>query len=655
MARKLNKAPAPSHDPSRAAGKEPTRLRRGPKPKPVVEHPEPLFSSWDEPRTFAASLALHMRRHGDSCWHLWRAVVRPSDHFDRRTLQSWVAGEDAPRTAQSMAILARIEDRYGLPAGHFKARLPHPGRATAQQPAKGIDAAESRRLAWHLPDDFASRPAAERREILRWIRANVLKGTTGYRRYQAAAMKERFALKFERPGDHPGAPTRNRMTGAKIRPSAALLAPPHLQDEMASLVEFKTAALTNLGFRRNGTWCEETASQRTEHLGLMFGALSADPNGAIGGLGIAADRLGFALLAFPQLWDWYLNWRAHRRGFFTVWEVDMLQLGLSLLRPETGWVRQSPHLARRLDAVDGLISARDIASARADWPGQCDRFCGYALPRAKEIGRVARVHRDPFEPILPILEAESPLREYRKITEEIVRRMPDARRHPRAAAEATRAFLMLRFGLHLGVRQRNLRELLLCPPGQCPRSERELEHLRRGEIRWVERLGCWEVLIPSVAFKNAGSSFFGSKPLRLQLPDLGGLYARLDGYARIQRKLLLNGAPDPGTLFVKTVKRTSRDASYNKNNFYQAWCLAIQRYGIWNPYTRRGAIAGLLPHGPHCVRDVLATHILKRTGSFEKASYAIQDTPEMVAKHYGRFLPHDKAALAAEVLNESWL
>ena len=47
----------------------------------------------------------------------------------------------------------------------------------------------------------------------------------------------------------------------------------------------------------------------------------------------------------------------------------------------------------------------------------------------------------------------------------------------------------------------------------------------------------------------------------------------------------------------------------------------------------------MLPHGPHNVRDVLATHILKLTGSYEQASYAIQDTPETVANHYGRFLP----------------
>src|SRR5205085_5438621 len=116
----------------------------------------------------------------------------------------------------------------------------------------------------------------------------------------------------------------------------------------------------------------------------------------------------------------------------------------------------------------------------------------YGLARAKEVERVARVHRDPFEPILPILEAESPIGEYRKITEEILRRLPDARRHPRAAAEAVRAFLMLRIGLHLGVRQKNLRELMISEPGAQPRAERELADLRRGELRRSARGSGWE-------------------------------------------------------------------------------------------------------------------------------------------------------------------
>jgi hypothetical protein len=138
------------------------------------------------------------------------------------------------------------------------------------------------------------------------------------------------------------------------------------------------------------------------------------------------------------------------------------------------------------------------------------------------------------------------------------------------------------------------------------------------------------------------------------LPDLAGLYRRIDDYIARHRQRLVGPATDPGTFFVKTAKTTSADAAYDSNTFYEAWRLTIQRYGVHNPFTGRGAIAGLLPHGPHNVRDVLATHILKKTGSYEQASYAIQDTPDVVAKHYGRFLPQDKAALAARILNQVW-
>ena len=102
-----------------------------------------------------------------------------------------------------------------------------------------------------------------------------------------------------------------------------------------------------------------------------------------------------------------------------------------------------------------------------------------------------------------------------------MRTIPDERRYPRQAAEAIRSFLMLRLGLHLGLRQKNLRQLMVCPPGKPHRTKRQLEVLKRGEIRWSDRAGGWEVLIPAVAFKNADSSFFSGKPFRLVLPDLG--------------------------------------------------------------------------------------------------------------------------------------
>jgi hypothetical protein len=43
------------------------------------------------------------------------------------------------------------------------------------------------------------------------------------------------------------------------------------------------------------------------------------------------------------------------------------------------------------------------------------------------------------------------------------------------------------------------------------------------------------VLIPSAAFKNSGSSFFGQKPFRLILPDLLDLYKYLDAYINRHR------------------------------------------------------------------------------------------------------------------------
>ncbi|QIB36394.1 hypothetical protein G3A50_20290 [Ancylobacter pratisalsi] len=636
--------------------------RRGPRAKPIIEFPESDGRPWTDPPSFADALDLHMRRHGDTAKHLARVLEASATQVDATALNLWRRGVKVPRASRSLAALELIERRYRLPPGYFRSKLPNGDRCTSAGTIAGISRAERRRLAWHLPHDFDRRPLREREEILEWVKRVVITGTTDYRRFQAAAMKQRYSIRFPGLLDQSSQPRGlyrfcREEDGSLPDPdlaSAALDAPPQLAEEMADLVQFKTATLTAFGYQRSGVWGEETASQKVEHLGLMFGALAASPSGAVHGFGVPLENLSFGLLVFPIVWDWYIQWRERRRGFYTAWEVDMLRIAAALTRAETGWLRQNPQLAERIRPIPNLITERDVAAARADWDAACEQMHRHGLARAREVQRVARIHRDPFEPIMVVLEADSPVAEYRKITEEILRLMPDEKRYPRAAAEAVRAFLMLRLGLHLGVRQKNLRQLLVCPRGRLPTSERRLAEMKRGELRWSERDQGWEVLIPSVAFKNANSSFFGSKPFRLILPDLGGLYHYLEAYIDRHRRVLLKHAADPGTLFVKTVKLTSKDSAYCQNTFYEAWRLAIQRYGIHNPYTGRGAIKGLLPHGPHNVRDVLATHILKKTGSYEQASYAIQDTPEMVAKHYGRFLPQDKAALAAQILNKVW-
>ncbi len=69
--------------------------------------------------------------------------------------------------------------------------------------------------------------------------------------------------------------------------------------EMADLIRFKTSTLPAIGLQRNGVWGEETASQKIEHLGLMFGALAASSNSAVKGYGVPLSQLSFGLLIFP--------------------------------------------------------------------------------------------------------------------------------------------------------------------------------------------------------------------------------------------------------------------------------------------------------------------------------------------------------------------
>lgn len=492
--------------------------KRGPKPKPIVEFPEAAHGPWIDPPAFADALRLHMRRHSDSCEHLHKAITEPHERTCRKTIRKWMNEVTTPESVESFEMLGRIERRYQLPPRYFQNKLNSNARAPRGQRLEGVSPAEQRRLAWHLPADFRRRPKREREEILAWIRSVIIAGSTDYREYQREAGKHRFALRFPAAGIRKSARAERAAakalggTDAARLPTSERDAPAPLQAEVASFIRYKTATLPPSNLMRNGRWGSETAAQKLEHLGLMFGALCAPAGGAVNGRAVSPADLSFAMLLFPRVWDWYLGWREERRGFYTSWETNMLDFAMSLARRETGWLRQNSEMAGSLRPIEGLMSAADIEEARDDWDAACSRFYTYASSRRKDIQGVARIHRDPFEPILPILEADSPVGEYRKITEEIVARMPSARRQPKAAAECVRAFLMLRFGLHLGLRQKNLRQLRFCPRGRRPSSEKQLEALKCGELRWSDRSAGWEVLVPAAAFKNATSSFFAKRP-----------------------------------------------------------------------------------------------------------------------------------------------
>jgi hypothetical protein len=125
-----------------------------------------LFEATDDPASLHDALVYQMRRFGESYWQLYRAVVRLGETFDDKTLLSWAQGERVPRSLTSFEILSRVERRYRLVHGYFRAKLPNQSCSLYGHDMGDISAAERRRLAWHLPDDFSSLSFSKREEII---------------------------------------------------------------------------------------------------------------------------------------------------------------------------------------------------------------------------------------------------------------------------------------------------------------------------------------------------------------------------------------------------------------------------------------------------------------------------------------------------------
>jgi hypothetical protein len=570
----------------------------------------------------------------------------------------WRSGLSGPHKGKSLNLLESIERHFQLPVGRLSNLLRRSSSALYQETKTRYKALHYV-ISWHIPADFDSRSEAERQEILDWLRANILPCNTEYGKYIHEAAHLKYALVFPTlPHSLGGHKPKKTMSGRSEAIQKAVTARntrarEQVVNEVADLAKFNTAPLPPTGYLRRRMWRHPTMRSDIRRCGSVLGLLAAPSERKVGGRGASLDKLTLGLLVFPALWDWYLQWYLERRGFFTNTEQLALHTAKVLTSPKTGWLRQHPELASKLKPIDELITANDIRKARADWDAACDTAYEYAKGRKLELNSVVRGHRDPCIPILPVLSSNNPLREYKKIGDEILRWIPNETKWSVQASSHVRSYLVFRFALHLGIRSRNLRELFLCMPGQPHRSLRSLEQLRRGELRWRGENRAWEVFIPAVAFKNGNSSFFKGRPFHMVLPDLEGLYGWIKRYIEIDRPRLLDGCLDPGTFFVRA-HREGIHPSYDEHSFNKMWTTFIQRYGIYNPYTKRGAIEGLFAHGPHAVRSVLATHLLKKTESYELASYAIQDTVKEVMKRYSRFLPHEKLARSADELNKVW-
>lgn len=160
---------------------------------------------------FSNKLDHLMRSNGDDSTSLHRALGERGVRIERSTLISWRNGSKSPRATESFDVLREIERHYNAGEGTLAALLPHPGRATIGFQIQGVSSAELRRLSWHLPNDFNRRTKAEQEEIIDWVRSVIITGATDYRRYQAAASRQRFGFRFIEMADRNDAGAQARL------------------------------------------------------------------------------------------------------------------------------------------------------------------------------------------------------------------------------------------------------------------------------------------------------------------------------------------------------------------------------------------------------------------------------------------------------------
>lgn len=578
--------------------------------------------------TFGARLDRLRIKSGLSKYALSKSITPNGKKVNNKLISDWISEKKIPDYSmnfrlEKLASVLRVDFSYlieTLPKYRHKTSL------------KKIDLPRSirRRVSQHLPMDFEILSVLEKEEILHWVTENIL-----------STPKEILDDGDVKPGIK-GIDLACYVLSRNVD-TRSPTSSENLISELDEVQKFKTVKLLPYGMKRNTAWNEETAKRSDYHMRAFAGAIQS--------MGMPKESITICLCLFPQIIDMFIEWKVSRRKGYTRSITDPLQIFESLLHPENGFIYQSPHLRSHVSPVPGFVSSDEASSVKSDaedsWTEACLRARAHISSRIKEVNRVAEKGRDPFEAILPALADENPVQVYSRIIDEIRRRTPGPR-YAKSRAEAFRSLMMIRIGLLTGLRSKNLRELLFVQ-GKQQRSWKDLKRLKRGELSFDG--DTLYVRIPREAFKNYMSRAVEDENT-IFISDYDQMYREVGEYLG-QRGFLLAGGEDPGTFFVKTISRRSSSAEYTKEGYYEAFRSTITTYGIYNPYTEQGAIEGLRPHGPHSVRHILATTMVKLTGGFSEAAALLMDSEEMVRDNYARFLPGERHARAQGILLKS--
>ncbi|MGB8508157.1 MAG: hypothetical protein WCD76_07120 [Pyrinomonadaceae bacterium] len=399
---------------------------------------------------------------------------------DNRTLWQWYRRISTP-SLQSIKPIGRIETLFKLPAGTLINKIPrwragYCFRHSELPPFLRQNLKLFHRVSKHLPDSFYDLKLEVQEKIVESIRTDILRGDNDYTRRQQILIQLPYRLK-EWPGS--------------------------LRGEFDAFADFKMAARPPLGMQRSGTWKPVSKEMREKELAHFYGALclpSQADDVRVRGLGMSESKLTLALIACPMLVDWYIRFRCTVRTQYTEHAIDLLHAFISMLKPGTGWLRQSPHLAARLCTFvldqTHFITGNLVSRAQVDWQGVCDEAIKEYKRLIEEIKPLVTVARDPFQRIEGILNMKDPMEPFSLLIQEMKNALPNRHTQPVLYHTAIRDLVLIILLVLTGLRRGTIVKL-------------DYAGNKMGNL-YLEG-GRYMLSVPRTFFKNPDSSFFGPK------------------------------------------------------------------------------------------------------------------------------------------------
>jgi hypothetical protein len=460
----------------------------------------------------------------------------------------------------------------------------------------------------HLPDDFDARPSEEQDDIVQWVMDTIWRAPRDDD--DLGGKRDTYRCQFR--------PATSRPDGDRV-----FRAPAPLQAEYDALVSFKTAHPPPVGTTRGAEWRLGTVEARTAFFATFFGALRrVEPD-------MPAEMMSFLNAGDENLVRRVIEFIVDRRGHPTPTIVGMLDALIALFNCDDGFVLQYRHL---------FVGRFTNLPAGPDYREFCHQTIRM-LYRERDVWKTRMTAgRSSFLAIDTILREDRPLDAYHAIVEQVDLRTPSRATQELEWARCLRRSTLVHFLEVLPLRRKDASALLLPEPGREPPSFAALARRRAGALYYKK--GQWRFRQPKSVFKNHGGPAVSD--VDVALVNWRDFYGRIESYLEA-RPVLLNRGTDFGQFFVKDNTQSKSDATtpLSAAELSDVFVDVIRKYGIYNPFTGSGAIAGLRVHRIQSVRHVVATHLAKLIG-YDAAAARLFDSEDIVRETYANYTAEEK-------------